>query len=283
MPAEDAVTVLGTPEPGSDPLALALAAVPDLLTFPPTAAVDISTSARHAVADAVRFTSSPEKNTWENLYGEDWDDDECANEDLIRRHDDLTPLLLDINRTPHLADLVDGDWVMIPVNDEEIQLNRSFLTVLYDFEGGGISSGRGSLSIGEIRPGLNAYWEDFSEENWNRGLTLSRQDLVDFAVEQVGDSRFEVNIVHALIGGLDEIPEVGLEGDLENYEDVEAFTDFEPDEDEGLRFLRTLGDRYGDESPVRRRIEAYIAEVATFANAAESGGRELPKNNSAVK
>ncbi|MET7352935.1 hypothetical protein [Streptomyces mirabilis] len=283
VPAEDAVTVLGTPEPGSDPLALALAAVPDLLTFPPTAAVDISTSAPHAVADAVRFTSSPEKNTWENLYGEDWDDDECANEDLFRRHDDLTPLLLDINRTPHFAATVDGDWVMIPVDDEEIQLNRGFLTVLYDFEGGGNSSGRGSLSIGEIRPGLNAYWEDFSEENWNRGLTLSRQDLVGFAVEQVGDSRFEANIVHALIGGLDEIPEVGLEGDLENYEDVEAFTDFEPDEDEGLRFLRTLGDRYGDDSPVRRRIEAYIAEVATFANTAESGGRELPNNNSAGK
>jgi hypothetical protein len=68
-PAEDAVTVLGTPEPGSDPLVLALAAVPDLLTFPPTAAVDISTSAPHAVADAIRFTSSPGDNTWEDLYG----------------------------------------------------------------------------------------------------------------------------------------------------------------------------------------------------------------------
>ncbi|GAA3796517.1 hypothetical protein FNH04_00560 [Streptomyces phyllanthi] len=74
--AEDAVTVLGTPEPGSDPLALALAAVPDLLTFPPTAAVDITTSAPHTVADAVRFTSSPGNNTWEDLYGEDWDDHE---------------------------------------------------------------------------------------------------------------------------------------------------------------------------------------------------------------
>ncbi|MET7971608.1 hypothetical protein ABZW44_00760 [Streptomyces mirabilis] len=265
-PAQDAVTVLGTPESGSDPLALALAAVPDLLTFPPTTAVDISASTPHAVADAVRFTSSPGKNTWEDLYGETWDDYESANEDFIRRHEDLTPLRLDINSTPHLADLVDGDWVVIPVNDEEIQLNRGFLTVLYDFDGGGISSGWGSQNIGEIRPGLNAYWEDFSEENWNRGLTLSRQDLVGFAVEQVGDSRFEANIVHALIDDLDDIPEVALEGDLENYEDVTAFADFEPDDEEGLTFLRALGDRYEDESPIRRRIEEYIAEAATTEN-----------------
>ncbi|MFF4691863.1 hypothetical protein [Streptomyces sp. NPDC001307] len=68
-PAQDAVTVLGTYEPGSDPVALALVAVPDLLTFPPTAAVDISAAAPHAVADAVRFTSSPAMNTWEELTG----------------------------------------------------------------------------------------------------------------------------------------------------------------------------------------------------------------------
>ncbi|MEU6370372.1 hypothetical protein ABZ876_32800 [Streptomyces sp. NPDC046931] len=262
-PAQDAVTVLGTYEPGSDPLALALAVVPDLLTFPPTAAVDISTSAPHAVADAIRFTASPAKNTWEELYGEDWDDYECANEDFIRRHEDLTPLRLDINGTPHLAaDTADGDWVVIPVDDEEIQLNRSFLTVSYDFEGGGISSGRGSQSIGEVRPGLNAYWEDFSEENWDRELTLSRGDLVGFAVEQVGNSRFVANIVHALIGGLDETPGVALDGHLENYEDIVAFAGFEPDDEEGLRFLRALGDHYGDESPVRKRIDEYLAEVA---------------------
>ncbi|MGW9022700.1 hypothetical protein ACWGQ5_00380 [Streptomyces sp. NPDC055722] len=269
--AQDAVTVLGTFEPGSDPLALALAAVPDLLTFPPTAAVDISTSAPYAVADAIRFTSSPGKNTWEDLYGEDWEDYEFANEDLIRRHADLAPLRLDINSTPHLAATADGDWVVIPMDDEEIQLNRGFLTVSYDFEGGGISSGRGSQSIGEIRPGLNVYWEDFSEENWNSDLTLSSQDLIDFAVEQVDASRFGVNVVHALIGGLDEIPEIVLEGDLENYEDVTAFADFEPDDEEGLRFLRTLGDCYGDESPIRRRIEEYIVEAATAGHQAPEG------------
>ncbi|GAA3796522.1 hypothetical protein ACFS5L_02415 [Streptomyces phyllanthi] len=184
-------------------------------------------------------------------------------EDFIRRHDDLTPLLLDINSIPHLAATVDGDWVVIPVGDEEVRLNRGFLGVSYDFDGGGISSGQGSRTVGEIRPGLNAYWEDFSEENWDRDLTLSRGDLVGFAVEQVGASPFAANVVHALIGGLDDIPEVGLEGDLGDYEDVEAFADFEPDGEEGLRFLRALGDRYGDESPVRRRIEEYIAEGVT--------------------
>ncbi|MFJ3714237.1 hypothetical protein [Streptomyces sp. NPDC090057] len=261
-PAQDAMTVLGSYEPGSDPVALAVAVVPGLLTFPPTAAVDISTSAPHAVADAIRFTASPAKNTWAELYGEDWDDYECANEDFIRRHDDLTPLRLDVNGTPHLAATVDGDWVVIPVDDEEIQLNRGFLAVLYDFEGGGISSGRGSQSIGEVRPGLNAYWEDFSEENWDRDLTLSRGDLVSFAVEQAGGSRFVANIVHALIGGLGEAPEPALEGDLENYEHVTVFAGFEPDDGEGLTFFRALGDLYGDESAVRRRIDEYLAEVA---------------------
>lgn len=261
-PAQDAVTVLGTYEPGSEPMALALAVVPDLLTFPPTAAVDISTSDPHAVADAIRFSSSPAKNTWEELYGDHWDDYERAHEDFIRRHDDLKPLRLDVNGTPHLAATVDGDWVVIPVDDEEIQLNRGFLEVLYDFEGGGISSGRGSQSIGEVRPGLNAYWEDFSEENWDRDLTLSRGDLVSFAVEQAGSSRFVANIVHALIGGLDEAPEAALEGDLENYEHVTVFAGFEPDDGEGLTFFRALGDLYGDESAVRTRIDEYLAEVA---------------------
>jgi hypothetical protein len=210
--------------------------------------------------------------------GEDRDDGECAIEDFIRRHDDLTPLLLDINRMPHFAATVDADWVVIPVDDEEIQLNRDFLTVFYDFEGGGISSGRGSQNIGEIRQGLNAYWEDFSEEDRNKGLTLSRRDLVGFAAEQVSASRFEANVVHALIGGLDEIPEVALEGDLENYEDVTAFAGFEPDDEEGLRFLRALGDRDGDESPVRRRVEEYIAAAAaaTEENNGKAGGRDLP-------
>jgi hypothetical protein len=279
-PAQDVVTVLGIPESGSDPLALALAAVPELLTFPPTAAVDISTSAPYAVADAIRFTSSPAKNTWEELYGEDWDDYEYANQEFIRRHEDLIPLRLHINSTPHLA--VDGDWA-IPVDDEEIQLNRGFLSVSYDFDGGGISSGRGSQTIGEIRPGLNAYWEDFSEENWNRHLTVSEQDLVGFALEQMGDSRFGPNIVQSLIGGLDEMSEVVLEGDLEDYEDVTVSADFAPEEEEGLRFLRALGDRYGDESPIRRRIEEYLAEAAIAADIAESGGRDLPKDNSTVK
>ncbi|MGW5433367.1 hypothetical protein ACWET9_40300 [Streptomyces sp. NPDC004059] len=260
--AQHAVTVPGTHEPGSDPLALALAVLPDLLTFPPTAAVDISTSAPHAVADAVRFTSSPGENTWEELYGEDWDDYEWANEDFIRRHHDLTPLRLDINGTPHLAAPVDGDWVVIPVDDEEVRLNRDFLTVCYDFDGGGISSGRGSQTTGEVRPGLNACRQDFSEENWDRDLILSRADLVAFAGEQAGGSRFVADIVHALIGGLDETPDAGREGDLENYQDVTVFTDFEPDDEEGLTFLRVLGDRYGDASPVRKRIDAYLAEVA---------------------
>lgn len=155
-----------------------------------------------------------------------------------------------------------------PCGREEIQLNRGFLTESYGFEGGDISSGGGSQSIGQIRPGLNTYWEYFSEENWNSDLTLSSQDLVDFAVEQTDASRFWVNVVHALIGGLDELPEIALEGDLEYYEDVTASAGFEPDDEVGLRFLRTLGDCCRDESPVRRRIEEHIAEVATAGHQA---------------
>ncbi|MEU6317263.1 hypothetical protein [Streptomyces sp. NPDC047009] len=71
------------------------------------------------------------------------------------------------------------------------------------------------------------------------------------------------SIVHTLIGGRDEIPEVALEGELENYEDVAAFAGFEPDDEEGLMSLRALGDCYGDESPVRKRIDESLAEAAT--------------------
>jgi hypothetical protein len=104
-----------------------------------------------------------------------------------------------------------------------------------------------------------SYWEDFSEENRERDLTLSRGELVGFAVERVGGSRFVANIIHALISGLEEMPEVALEEDLENCKDIAAFAGFEPDDEEGLRFLHALGDRYGDESPVRERIDDYLA------------------------
>ncbi|MDX2817711.1 hypothetical protein PV410_35150 [Streptomyces sp. PA03-5A] len=260
--APEAVTVLGAVEAGADPLAVALAAVPDLLAVPPTAAVDITTTTPHAVADAIRFTSSPGGNTWEDLYGQDWDDYEDQCRARFRRHDDLIPLRLDINGTPHLAGMVDGDCVVIPVDRKDIEPSRVFLSVSYDFDGGGIFSGQGSQSVGEIRPGLNAYWEDFTEENWDRGLILSRGDLVDFATELLLGSMFQANVVHTLIGGLDAVPEVSLQGDLEHYEDVEAFVDFEPHDEEGLRLLRALRDAHGGESAVGKRIEAYLTEVS---------------------
>jgi hypothetical protein len=71
------------------------------------------------------------------------------------------------------------------------------------------------------------------------------------------------------------LPEIGLKSDLENYEEAEASAAFEPDDEEGLRFLRALGDHCRDESPVRRRIEEYTTEAATADNLAGSGGREL--------
>src|SRR5262249_53279233 len=71
------------------------------------------------------------------------------------------------------------------------------------------------------------------------------------------------SIVHTLIGGLDEIPQGALAGGVGDCEDGAALAAFEPDNEEGLRFLRARGDCYGDESPVRKRIDEYLAEAAT--------------------
>ncbi|MGW5480906.1 hypothetical protein [Streptomyces sp. NPDC004008] len=244
----ETITVLGLAAPDSDPLSAVIDAAPGLLTFPPTAVVDIKTKYPEKVADVIRFSSTPESNKLEDLFGD-------ASDDV--RFDDLTPLRVRINRRLHFAAKLGDQWIVIPMTVDGLcrvpLLNRDFISISYDFDSGGmIGSGYGKEVIGEIRPGLNAYWDTFDGETYN--LSLSQGDLTAFSAGHVSYSKFEVAIVEHLTGGLDHISDVDLEG----YTDVTPSCAFEPRSEEGLRFLRTLRDLYADGSEIDEHLDAFI-------------------------
>lgn len=252
----EAITVLGTVAPGSDALRIAFDAAPDLLTFPPTAAVNITTNAPDTVADGIRFTSSPESNRLEDLFGDDGDEVE-----RLGSVDDLTPLRVRINRRLHFAAKLEDQWVIIPMTMDGScpvpLLDREFISISYFFDSGwGIGSGSGLEMIGEIRPGLNVYWDNFDGETYNLGVL--RSDLVDFASGHVHWSKFEGNVVDNLIGGLDDISETDLEDDPEDYDEVTVSCNFNLHGEEGVRFLHGLLDRQTDESYIGKCIEKFL-------------------------
>ncbi|MGW3028758.1 hypothetical protein [Streptomyces sp. NPDC001221] len=243
----ETITVLGAAASDSDPLSAALDAAP-VLTFPPTATVDITTRHPEKVAGAIRFSSTPESNRLEDLFGDGSDD---------VRFDDLTPLRVRINRRLHFAAKPADQWIVVPMTVDGVcrvpLLNREFISTSYDFDSGGmIGGGCGKEMIGEIRPGLNAYWDTFDGETYN--LSLSQGDLTGFSAGHVSYSKFEVAIVKHLIGGLDHIPDVDLEG----YADITPSCDFEPRSGEGFRFLRTLRDLHADGSEIGQHLDAFI-------------------------
>jgi hypothetical protein len=178
------VTALGRLGSGDDPLALALQAVPDLLTFDPHTAVDITTDAPFAVADAIRFSADLNRHDGKDKLNEDFftDEEDCL---LSVLDSNLVPVMFRVNGVPHFAAQVEGDWVLVPVEARyrfpSPVTNRTFISVSFDYDGGGYSSGKGFEAIAEIRPGLNIAWEDYSDEAWDREMTLSRTPLPEFA------------------------------------------------------------------------------------------------------
>ncbi|MFC0552560.1 hypothetical protein ACFFHJ_16850 [Planotetraspora thailandica] len=257
------VTALGRLGAGDDPLALAVRAVPDLFTFDPHAAVDITTDAPFAVADAIRFSADVDRDLagWLN---EDFFTDEEQN--LLGPLDsNLVPVMFRINGVPHFAAQVDDDWALVPVERRyrvpSPVTNRTFISVSYDYDGGGYSSGRGFEAIAEIRPGLNIAWEDYSDEAWDREMTLSRTPLPEFAASHL-PYRFRDRILAAVRGEEDrfaghawgEDPEIATNlGDDEKWYDVNTpEINFDLHDAEGVRFLAALGRPHPDghdESP----------------------------------
>ncbi|SNT57541.1 hypothetical protein SAMN05216276_10679 [Streptosporangium subroseum] len=268
------VTTLGPLTADDDPLALALQAVPDLLTFDPHTAVDITTDALFAVADTIRLSADPNRREMiDSLNQDDLDFFEVEEDVLIGYFDNLVPLRLRVNGILHFAARLDDSWALIPVNNDASfptpVLTRTFLSISYDFDGGGISSGPGFETIGEIRPGLNVSWGDFQEEMWDRPLTLARGDLPKFAVEELTGFRFGRHILNSLLGVEDELPETDLDDDEEldetDLDDEERYYDFdepeigfEPRSEEGLRFLNALLELYGDDPDTAARIRALL-------------------------
>ncbi len=268
------VTALGRPEPDDDPLAFALRIVPDLLTFSPDATVDITSDTPHAVADAIRFSADlgPARERDALPHADDrledgfWRGEE---ERLLGYFGNLVPLTVRVNGVPHFAADLDGDQVLVPVTGEgrfpSPVLNRTFLSIGYDYDGGGSSSGPGFETIGEIRPALNVSWGDFAEEMWDRSLTLSRDGLPEFAARRLQRSEFSGRLLDGVLGG----PEAPAEEDFEVYEvDDEAAhyafgvpeLGFEPRGDEGIRFLHALLETYAGDTGTAQRIRAFLGQ-----------------------
>ncbi|GIH72006.1 hypothetical protein [Sphaerimonospora thailandensis] len=277
----ESVTDLGRLGSGDDPLALALRAVPDLLTFDPHTAIDITTDTPYKLADAIRLSTDPDRDEMIDFMNRDGSDFlEGYEEGIVSYFDNLVPLRLRINGLIHFAARLDDGWALIPVHHPYSLpapvLNRTFLSIEYHFDAGGYSSGGGLETIGEIRPGLNVRWEDFQDEMWNRSLTLSRGDLATFAAEQLGEIRFGHHILDSLLGTEDDLSETELtEGDGEDdtYEEEivvaacydERYYDFhapeigfEPRNEEGLRFLNALLRQYSEGSDTAARIRAVL-------------------------
>jgi hypothetical protein len=261
------VTALGRLGPGDDPLTLALQAVPDLLTFDPHTAVDITTDAPHALADTVRLSTDPDRDEMiDLLHEDDLDFFEGEEEELVSYFDNLVPLRLRVNGLLHFAARLDSDWVLFPVQPGSFPapvLTRTFLSIGYEYDGGGYSSGSGHETIGEIRLGLNVSWGDFREEMWNRTLTLAHGDLAAFAAKHVGRLDFGRRILDSLLRGENASSQTDLNEDDDsdekwyyNFDDPEI--GFQPRSEEGLRFLNTLLEGYPEGSDTAARIRALL-------------------------
>ncbi|MEN3540030.1 hypothetical protein AAH991_33315 [Microbispora sp. ZYX-F-249] len=253
---ERTVTALGRLRAKDDPLAVALRAVPDLLAFDPYAAVDITADTPFAVADAIRFSADLDRADAEARVDEEFFADE--EESLLEILDgNLVPVMFRINGVPHFAARADGEWVLVPVERlyrfPSPVTNRTFISVSFDYDGGGYSSGGGFETIAEIRPGLNIAWEDYSDEAWDREMTLSREPLPEFAAGHL-PYRFSDRIIAVALGGEYRFPddlwgheceesevETNL-GDDEKWYVVETpQLGFERHDPEGVRFLAALG------------------------------------------
>ncbi|WP_405393420.1 hypothetical protein [Microbispora hainanensis] len=261
------ITCLGRLGPGDDPLALAVEAVPGLLTLDPHTAVDITTDSPYALADAVRLDTAPDRDEMIHLVHEDdLDFFEGEEEELVGYFDNLVPLRLRVNGLLHFAAEVGGEWTLVPVRADSFPtpvLTRTFLSIGYGYDGGGYSSGSGHETIGEIRPGLNVSWGDFKEEIWDRTLTLARGDLAAFAAEHLERLEFGRRILDSLLGTQGDSSETDRDEDDDpdeewDYDFNAPDIGFEPRSEEGRRFLNALLEAYPEEPETTARIRALL-------------------------
>ncbi|MEV4322395.1 hypothetical protein AB0J37_09215 [Microbispora rosea] len=260
---EKTISSLGRLGPGDDPLPLALEAVPGLLTFDPHAAVDITTDSPYALADAVRLGTPPDRDEMIHLaYEDDLGFFGSEEEELVGYCDNLVPLRLRVNGLLHFAAEVGGEWALVPVRADSFPtpvLTRAFLSIGYNYDGGGYSSGSGHETIGEIRPGLNVSWGDFKEEMWDRTLTVAHGDLAAFAAEHLGQLEFGHRILGSLLGARGDSSGTGRDEDEDwDYDFNVPDIGFEPRSEEGLRFLNALLETHAEEPGTTACIRALL-------------------------
>ncbi|SIS10850.1 hypothetical protein SAMN05421833_12834 [Microbispora rosea] len=264
---EKTITSLGRLGPDDNPLTLALEAAPGLLTLNPHTAVDITTDSPHALADAVRLGTAPDRDEMIHLaYEDDLDFFDGEEEELVSYFDNLVPLRLRVNGLLHFAAEAGGEWALAPVRADSFPtpvLTRTFLSIGYNYDGGGYSSGSGHETIGEIRPGLNVSWGDFKEEMWDRALTVARGDLAAFAAEHLGQLEFGRRILDSLFGTQGDSSKTSRDEDDGSDEEWDYDFDapdigFQPGSEEGLRFLNALLEAYREEPETTARIRALL-------------------------
>ncbi|MGA5758838.1 hypothetical protein [Nonomuraea bangladeshensis] len=188
-----------------DPLPAALARVPDLLTFPAEAAVEITCLAEleERVVELVEPFGELQ-DAWALLADEhllpqdDWDEEDLADhaagcdrvpphdERLYVRYDDLAPLLISINGIPYLAAQVTDRRTLIPMDPGEDSpplplVRREHATYGYDWDGGSPASNSSWWEgVGEVRPGLHIAWAAYDEGGY---VMIGRGTAEEFMTE----------------------------------------------------------------------------------------------------
>ncbi|GII56110.1 hypothetical protein Pth03_44990 [Planotetraspora thailandica] len=187
---KDPVEVIDLGPVPTDPLAVALDHVPDLLTFPSEAAVEIKCPAGDAerVADLITPVVDDFYSVEELYdYDDDWDDEEWDEEDwddykaghkraeprederTYRWYDGLTTVRIHINDILHLAAEVDGRWILVPMDPHQefppLPMPGNYFTEdSYGFDGGSpISNSHWWTGSGNIRGDLHIAWAAWDE------------------------------------------------------------------------------------------------------------------------
>ncbi|GAA4912595.1 hypothetical protein HD597_012316 [Nonomuraea thailandensis] len=188
-----------------DPLLTALARVPDLLTFPAEAAVEITCLAE--LEERVAELAEPFgefQDAW-TLLGdehlppqEDWDEEDLADhaaghdrvpphdERIYARYDDLAPLLISINGVPYLAAQVAGRCTLIPMDPGQDSpplplVRRVHATYGYAWDGGSPASNNSWWEgAGEVRTGLHIAWAAYNEGGY---VMIGRGTAEEFMAE----------------------------------------------------------------------------------------------------
>ncbi|WP_248963586.1 hypothetical protein [Sphaerisporangium perillae] len=191
--AKDPVEVIDLGPVPDDPLAAALNRVPDLLTFPSEAAVEIECPAEEAehVADLVQpvfdefycveelyeyddYELPDDDDDWDE---EDWEDHNAAcdrgrpreDERTYGWYDGLAAVRIHINGILHLAAEFDGRWALIPMDPHQsfppLPMPADYFSEdSYGFDGGSpISNSHWWTGLGNVRGDLHIAWAAWDE------------------------------------------------------------------------------------------------------------------------